>query len=448
MRITFIQPAIGHRVGEPYIKSWQMEPLSIATLSGLTPSTIERDFFDDRIEKINFDIPTDLAVITVETYTAKRAYQIASEYRRRKVPVVMGGFHVTLAPNEASRYAETIVTGEAEEIWPQVVDDAQAGQLKAKYEGVRTCLSKMRVNRSILSGKRYLPIGLIETGRGCKFPCEFCAIQTFFDRTYRPRPPEDVIAELRELKKIRKLFFFVDDNFAGDIKSGKHLLPDLEKLNVRWITQMSINAAHDEEFLSMMARAGCKGVLIGFETLNEENLKKMNKRFNSMKGGYDIALANLKRAGISIYGTFVFGYENDTQDAFDETVDFALSKDMYLAAFNHLTPFPGTPLYKRLEAEKKLRFDAWWLDDTYRYNTLPFHPEKMSPEQVTQGCINARKKFYSWKGILKRSMGNTYDSFMFRNFFGINAMHGKEVNSRNGYPLGDEGWGGKLLEVA
>ena len=447
MRITFIQPAIGHRAGEPYIKSWQMEPLSIATLSGLTPNDVEKTFYDDRIEAIDFEAPTDLAVLTVETYTAKRAYQIASEYRKRKVPVVMGGFHPTLVPDEAARYAETIVIGEAEAIWPGIVDDARHGTLKPRYTGERKCLSAMKVDRAIFGRKKYLPVGLIETGRGCKFPCEFCAIQTFFGRSYRSRPVESIIAELSALSKSRRVFFFVDDNFAGDIKSGKDMLPDLVNLNLRWITQMSINAAHDEEFLSMMARAGCKGVLIGFETLNEMNLKQMNKRFNGMKGGYNVALANLRRAGISVYGTFIFGYDYDTSDSFEEAADFALSKKMYLAAFNHLTPFPGTPLYKRLLQEGRMRYDAWWTDTSYRYNTLPFNPLKMSGADVTNGCMKARSRFYNWRNIAKRSSGNMFDFFMYRNFFPINTMHGREVNLRNGYPLGDELWKGALLEV-
>jgi radical SAM superfamily enzyme YgiQ (UPF0313 family) len=448
MRLTLIHPAIGHRAGERYIRTWQMEPLPIAVLAGLTPPDVDLSFYDDRMETIPFDAPTDAVAIPIETYTAARAYQIASEYRRRGVPVVMGGFHATLVPEEVSRYAEAIITGEAEGIWPRVVDDLRHKTLSRRYEGEARPLADMRVDRRLFRGKRYLPIGLVETGRGCRFPCEFCAIQTFFSRTHRSRPIGAVIDELRGLKPHNRLFFFVDDNFAGDMKAAAPLLDELARLDIRWITQMSINAAHSEEFLAGLRRAGCRGVLIGFESLNESNLRVMQKRFNTMRGGFRQALANLRRHRIFVYGTFIFGYEHDTRTSFDEAVDFATDEGMYIAAFNHLTPFPGTPLYTRLQSEGRLRYDAWWLDPRYRYNTLPFMPRSMTPDDVTNGCIAARRRFYGWASIARRSLTHWRDSYVFRNFFLVNAMHRREIGTRDGYPLGDDTWRGPLLEVA
>ena len=448
MRLTLVQPAIGHRMGEAYIRSWQMEPLTVATIAGLTPPHVTLRFYDDRMETIAFDEATDAVAIPVETYTARRAYQIASEYRRRGVPVILGGFHPSLMPDEAQRYGDAIVIGEAEGVWGEIIDDLCHSTLKPRYLSSRGGLGTTRVDRRLFRGKRYLPIGLIETGRGCRFPCEFCAIQTFFERTHRPRPVGDVISELESLRGEKKLFFFVDDNFAGDIEAGKTLLRELSRLNLRWITQLSINAAHDEEFISLMARAGCRGVLIGFESLDAGNLRIMKKGFNLMKGGYAAALDNLRRYGIPVYGTFVFGYEHDDADSFDRAVDFALQEDMYIAAFNHMTPFPATPLYERLKREERLRYSAWWLDPNYRYNDLPYFPGKLSPAAVTQGCVAARRRFYGWRSIAKRAWRNRSDFFMFRNYFPINLMHRREVSLRNGYPLGDESWRGPLLEVA
>ena len=447
MRLTLIHPAIGHRAGESYIRTWQMEPLPIAALTGLTPPDVELAFHDDRMEAIPFDAPTDAVAIPVETYTAARAYQIASEYRRRGVPVVMGGFHATLATEEVSRHAEAVVTGEAEGVWGEVVDDLRHGTLRHLYSGEPRPLSEVRHDRRLFRGKRYLPIGLVETGRGCPFPCEFCAVQTFYSRSYRSRPVGDVIAEISAIAPEKRLFFFVDDNFAGDRKAGKPLLAELARLRIRWITQMSIDAAHDEEFLADLRRAGCAGVLIGFESLDQANLGLMNKRFNTMGGGFRTALANLRRHRIFVYGTFIFGYEHDTPASFDAAVDFATEEGMYIAAFNHLTPFPGTPLYRRLDSERRLRFDAWWLDPEYRYNALPFVPKSLTAEEVTQGCIAARRRFYGWRSIARRSTQHWRDAYVYRNFFLVNAMHRREISQRDGYPLGDETWQGELLEA-
>ena len=448
MRITIIHPAIGHRVAQKYIRSWQMEPLPAAAIAGLTPEDIEIRFYDDRMELIPFSEKTDAVVMSVETYTAKRAYQIATEYRKRHVPVIFGGFHATLVPEEVEQYAEAIVIGEAESLWEKVIDDLRHNTLKKRYQADRQPdLDDIRVDRSIFRGKRYLPIGLVETGRGCRFPCEFCAIQTFFDRTHRQRPVDHIIDEVNSLVNIKKLFFFVDDNFAGNIKTAKPLLKELVKLNVRWITQMSINAAHDEEFLSLLSKSGCKGVLIGFESLNPENLRAMKKNFNMMKGGYVNAMNNLRKFNIRVYATFVFGYDHDNQQSFEESVDFAIEQRFYIAAFNHLTPFPGTALYQRLQNENRLRYEAWWLDDAYRYNDVPFWTHQLKPEDITQLCVQSRRRFYSLSSIVKRGLSsvNRSDGFMFRNFFPINFMHGIEINKRNGYPLGDEGWSGELL---
>ncbi|MCP4697183.1 MAG: B12-binding domain-containing radical SAM protein [Gammaproteobacteria bacterium] len=451
MRLTIIHPAIGHRPGEKYIRSWQMEPLPAATVAGLTPADIELRFYDDRLESIPYDEPADAVVMSVETYTAKRAYQIASEYRKRNIQIIFGGFHATLAPDEVQRYAEAVVIGEAELLWKEVIDDLRHNTLKKRYQSdIKPDLARIKVDRTIFKGKRYLPIGLVESGRGCRFLCDFCAIQTFFDRTHRARPVDDIVQEIQTLKHKTKLFFFVDDNFAGDINAAKPLLRELAKLDIRWITQMSINAAHDEEFLFLLNKSGCKGVLIGFESLNEANLKSMEKSFNMMKGGYENAMKNLWRHSIRVYATFVFGYEHDTVQSFRESVEFAIEQRFYIAAFNHLTPFPGTPLYKRLEENRMLRFESWWLDEAYRYNDVPFYTKRLQPEEIARLCVESRKRFYSLRSIVKRGFAgiNRSDGFMFRNYFPINFMHRNEINKRNGHPLGDETWQGQLLEAS
>lgn len=450
-RVTLVHPCVGRRPGQRYVRTWQMEPLPAATLAGLTPRDVEVRFWDDRLETIPFDEPTDLVAISVETYTAKRAYQIATEYRRRGVPVVMGGFHATLCPDEVARHAESVVIGEAETLWERVLDDARHGRLEKTYRAAgRPKLDAVRPDRSIFRGKRYLPIGLVEAGRGCHFRCEFCAVQTVFAHTQTRRPIDRILDEVRALKDEKRLFFFVDDNITSNPREAKEFFRALAPLGIRWVSQASITAAHDEEFLDVIVKSGCQGVLIGFESLNPGNLATMNKTFNTAKGGFETALANLRRHRIRVYGTFIFGYDGDTPESFAPTVAFAQRHGFYIAAFNHLTPFPGTPLYRRLEEEGRLLYDAWWLDDRYSYNRIPFAPRGMSPESLQASCLAARREFYSWRSIARRAMDpvNRADSFMWRNFVPINAMHRGDVSLRDHYPLGDLAWQGPLLPAS
>ncbi len=426
-----------------------MEPLAPAVLAGLTPPDVRVRFYDDRMEPIPYDEPTDLVAMSVETYTAKRAYQIASAYRRRGVPVVMGGFHPTLVPEEAQQYAEAIVIGEAETLWPQVLADAQQQRLRPVYrQARRPALDGLRLDRRIFAGKRYLPIGLVEAGRGCHFRCEFCAIQSYFGGTQTRRPIDDILAEIRQINQ--QLIFFVDDNITCNMDEAKAFFRALIPLKIRWVSQASINAAHDEEFLQLLRASGCQGLLIGFETLNPDNLKRMHKGFNTMHGGYEVALANLRRYGIRLYVTFILGYDDDQSNTFRKTLDFAIRHRFYMVAFNHLTPFPGTPLYARLKQEGRLLYDPWWLHPDYRYGMVPFVPRGMSATQVEQGCVHARTAFYSLPSLLRRSLDfqvNSRTFWMWSNFFVINGLMRREVLQRKSFPLGDEAFCGELLKV-
>jgi radical SAM superfamily enzyme YgiQ (UPF0313 family) len=427
-----------------------MEPLPPAAIAGLTPADVEVRFYDDRLERIPFDEPTDLVALSVETYTARRAYQIASEYRARRIPVVMGGFHASLCPDEVSQYAESVVVGEAEEIWPRLVDDFRHGRMAPVYRAARRpSLRGARPDRRIFRGKRYLPIGLVEAGRGCHFRCEFCAVQSMFANTQTRRPLDEVLSEVASIRGGRKLFFFVDDNITSNLADAKAFFRELATLGIRWVSQSSINAAHDEEFLELIARSGCQGVLIGFESLNPAALAAMNKSFNTMRGGYDAALANLRKYRLRLYATFIFGYDADTAESFERATEFAKAHRFYIAAFNHLTPFPGTPLYGRLAAERRLLFERWWLDGRYRYNMVPFRPGAMAPEALQEHCLKARRDFYGWSSIIRRGFDdvNRADAFMFRNFFPINSMLRIDTLRRDGFPLGDDSWNGSLLRA-
>ena len=449
-RITIIHPCVGRRAGmKQYIRTWQMEPIPAAMVAALVPDDVEKRFYDDRLEPIPYDEPTDLVAISVETYTARRAYQIASEYRRRGVPVVMGGFHATLCPEEVSRYCESIVRGEAEQTLPEVIDDYRHGRPKKSYgSGDRPALISTP-DRSIFRGKRYLGIRLVEFARGCRFKCDFCAITSFFKATQTHRPIDRVLEEIQRVRRRNQMVFFIDDNLVSDLQAAKELMRALIPLKLRWVSQASINVAYDEEALGLMRRSGCQGVLVGFESLSPESLAAMNKGFNLMRGGPANALANFRRFGIRIYGTFIFGYDADTPETIETTVRFAQEEGLFIAAFNHITPFPGTPLESRLRAEGRLRFDAWWLDERYRYNMVPFHPAQMSPQTLEDHCVQARRRFYAWRSILSRCghRVNRNSAFMLFNFLAINAMHQRDIEGRNGLTLGDETFRGPLLEA-
>lgn len=429
-----------------------MEPLAPAMLSALTPDHWDVAFFDDRLERIDYDQPTDLVALSVETYTARRAYQIASEYRRRGVPVVMGGFHPTLVPEEAGEFAEAVVVGEAETVWSRLLADFENGRLEKYYRSARgrerAQLEAVRPNRQLFKGKRYLPIRLVEAGRGCHFTCRFCAIASFFESTQLRRPPEAIVDELQELRK--SVIFFVDDNVTSRMREAKELFRRLIPLKLRWIGQASITAAWDEEFLQLLKQSGCQGLLVGFESLEPQVIESMGKNFNLAKGGYGPAIAQFRKHGIRLYGTFIIGYDGDSRQTVERALDFALDQQFFLAAFNHLTPFPATPLYQELEAEGRLIYPRWWLSEQYRYGEVPFQPVGLDRREIQDLCHWARRRFYGLSGLLQRARAagwNLRSPFMTWQFFAINAMMGRDVSGRDGLPLGDAAWEGKLLSV-
>lgn len=242
MRVTFILPAVGKKKGRPYISSWKMEPLTIAVLAGITPQDIEIKFYDDRLESIPYDEPTDLVALSVETYTAKKAYQIAQRFRRRGVKVVMGGYHPTLVPFEAAEHADSVVIGEAEGLWERLLSDFQNNHLRKFYwQKKRPSLAGIRPRREIYKDKKYLPLTLVETGRGCSMRCNFCCINVFYKYTYNFRPVEDIVEEIVNTGK--KNFFFVDDNITHNPARAKKLFLALIPLKIRWISQASLSCA-------------------------------------------------------------------------------------------------------------------------------------------------------------------------------------------------------------
>jgi len=438
MNVTFIVPAVGRKPGVPYLRTWQMEPLAIATLAALTPTNIERRFFDDRLEAIDYGMPTDLVAISVETYTARRAYQIAARYRKKGVSVVMGGFHPTLAPEDALEHADAIVMGEAEEAWPRLLADFAAGEMKRQYKpDARPSLGGRFPDRSIYGTKVYQPIALVETARGCKFKCEFCSITRFYNRSHRQRPIEDVVKEISGLQ--RRYVFFTDDNISVNRARFRELLTALIPLKISWAAQASIDIAKDEDLLQLMRRSGCVCVLIGFETLNPRVLSLMDKAVNAQAKIYESAAVALRKHGIGVYGTFVFGYDHDDLGSFQRTLEFAKRHGFFFTAFNHLVPFPGTPLYDRLDDEGRLLYKKWWLSAEYRFGDIAFRVEGMSEKQLGDMCYTFRQRFYGFASILRRLTNWRANCCSLRRLFlyvSLNVLSHNDVAGRQQLPLG------------
>lgn len=399
MRITLIRPSLG--AGR---HADAMEPMCFAILARLTPPQVELALYDDRLEEIPYDEPTDLAALTVETFTARRAYQIAAEYRRRGVPVVMGGYHPTLVPDEVLDHADTVVLGDAEGTWPKLLEDARMGRLARRYrEREVPTLDGVVPDRRIFRGKRYAPLTLVQFGRGCRYACDFCSIRAFYGSGVRHRPVAEVVAEV-EATEARHVFF-VDDNLFTDPCKAKELFQALIPMGIRWSSQVSIDVARDPEVVALMARSGCFLLLIGFESLNAASLGQMRKAWNLRHGDYGSIIARLHGVGIQVYGSFVFGYDGDTPDCFDATLEFALEKRLILANFAPLTPTPGTPLFTRLQGEERLLHDRWWLDPGYRWGQATFTPRGMSADELAAGCWRARTRFYAYRSIARRFLG-------------------------------------------
>ena len=433
MKITFIRPNLYDDRS-----SDAMEPLCFAILKSLTPDDVDVELFDERLEPLPFDIDTDLVAMTVETYTARRAYQVADRFRRRGIPVVMGGYHPTFLPDEALEHADAVVKGDAEGVWARVVSDARAGRLQRVYESLEfPALDGVQPDRSIFHGKSYSPIGLVQFSRGCRFNCTFCSIRAFYGNNLRQRPIEHVVEDIR--RSGRRHIFLVDDNLFVDRDTAYALFEALVPLNISWSCQVSIDIARDEELVQLMRRSGCISALIGFESLNPSSLRQLKKQWNTKWQSYDDAIAVFRRAGIMLYGTFIFGCDNDTPDSFGETVAFALRNKFVLANFNPLTPTPGAPLYDELLAEGRLLHDRWWLDPEFGYGDATFEPRGMTAQELTEGCFAARRQFNTARSILSRMLdlrANGRSLFRAGVYLLANLKSRREIMRKQGRRLG------------
>ena len=397
MKISFLNPSMtgGRTHG-------RFEPLTFAALAGVTPAHVERVLHDECLRPIPLDEPTDLAAISVSTMTARRAYQLAIQYHRRGVPVVMGGYQPTLFPQEALRFADAVVIGEAEQVWPRVVEDFRAGRPQRVYHEPCLSLEGLRYDRTIFAGKRYQPVRLVQFGRGCRYDCDFCVIPRFFEKRWMHRPVGEVADEVGRLG--RGHVFFVDDNLYAGPDAFRELLAVLTPLHVRWTCQASIDVASDPDLVHKMARAGCFSVLIGFESLALDTLTRMKKSWHRGRSQYEEAVRRLDDEGILVYGTFVMGYDEDSPGIVDACLEFAEKSRLFLAAFNLLMPLPGTDVYQRLLDEGRLIGSPWWLDPATRFCKPVFKPLGMTSGELEEGARRIRSHFYGFRSVFSRAL--------------------------------------------
>jgi len=373
-------------------------PLGLAVVAALTPPEVEVSLTDENVTDIDFQKETDLVSITATTITAQRAYEIAATFRARGVKVVLGGIHPSFLPEEAGQHADAVVIGEAEGIWPELIEDFKAKKLKKVYrQHKRPSLLNLPIpRRDLFADGAYFVPQTISTTRGCPYACSFCSVSSFFGHTYRCRPTQEIIKEI-EIFDRKKLVAFIDDNIVGKSSFAKELFRALIPYKIKWGSQASVAIAKDDELLKLAADSGCFFLAIGFESLSPANLAAVNKRINVVDE-YKKVIRKLHSYGIAIHGFFIFGFDEEDEDTYKRTVEFAQQMKLESAQFDFLTPYPGTALCKSFDKAGRIVTKDW---SQYGYDLL-FEPQTVSRDRVREGHDWAWCQFYSLPSIWRR----------------------------------------------
>jgi radical SAM superfamily enzyme YgiQ (UPF0313 family) len=391
------------------------KPLSLMVLAGLTPAEWEISIVDENLGAPNYPaMPRpDLVGITAFTSQANRAYEVATHFRRLGVPVVMGGIHATMCLDEAMERVDSIVTGEAERVWPQVLEDARHGSLKRRYDGGLAQINDVPFARHDLLATGYA-FGAIQTTRGCPLNCSFCSVTAFNGARYRQRPIPDVVREFQLVREKRVLV--VDDNLVGTrpdhIARAKDLFRALAQANLRkeWVAQATINFADDEELLALAAKAGCSGVFIGLESPAAEGLRELGKKFNLLKGrDFRASVRRIQRHNILVVGSFIIGLDIDEPGIGKRIAEAASQYGVDNLNVLFLTPLPGTRLWDQMKSEDRIALDAFPEDWKYYTLTFPVARHKhLSLDGIIEEMISCDRRFYSMPRILRRACSNLW----------------------------------------
>lgn len=429
MKISFIRPAMF-----PGRSRDAMAPLVFSVLAALTPPDVETELFDERIETIPAGHETDLVALTVDTYCARRSYELATRYHKRGAMVVMGGAHATLCLDEVLPFADAVVVGDAEDVWLRIVRDAQKGKLERIYRSRLESLTGAPVDRGIFKGKRYGAVDVLQFGRGCRHNCDFCSVRSFYGTSFRSREPAAVAEDLAGLRG--GWVFVVDDNLFSDVEAGYAFCRAVKPLRKKWVCQTSIDNMVDGNIVETMAGAGCVAAVMGFESMETDNLRQMRKAANLKHNLYKDTIKALADHGIMTYGTFVLGYDADTPDTVKRNLEFAIEAKMAIANFNQLMPFPGTSLIERLRASGRLVYDRWWLDPAYSYGDITFIPKQMKPDTLRECCYHAKMAFSASRSILHRALDGGANARNLHLFLAANVVSRFENRRKQGVKLG------------
>ncbi|MEJ2673299.1 MAG: radical SAM protein [Deltaproteobacteria bacterium] len=404
MKVLLIQPTGFRENGRlDRRKGRWLLGMTLPYVAALTPPDIRVGLKDDMLEDITFQEDCDLVGLTCMSHQVPRAYQLAAGFRRRGIPVVMGGFHATLAPEECQEHADALVLGEAEETWPRLLRDFQAGRLQPRYQAEKLSdLKNLPVPRyDLLDLKRYKVWNIpSQTTRGCPFNCSYCEVTQVYGGRFRHRPLDDVIHEIQEIRRLTdsRFIYFVDDNFVANRGHALQLMERLIPLKLNYACLTTVSVGDDPEVLDLLARSGCRHVNIGMESISPDSLKAINKKQNKIKN-YERQFRAFRDRGIGFSINVMFGLEGDGPEIFDTTVDF-LNRVKAPAAFMFiLAPRPGTKVQAQLLQQGRI-FDRDWTH--YSGFQAVYHPQHMSARELEEGYWRANRRFYSPLSILKR----------------------------------------------